>query len=327
MINLENNEIAALPTEIGKLEMLQVLFLDTNNLVAIPNEIGNLVNLQVIDLQKNNISALPNEIGSLMNLEALYLQNNTIAELPKEIGNLQKLKTLDLQNNNLTAFSKEICNLVNLQLLDLQNNKLTELPKEICKLANLQWLNLLNNKIAALPKELGNLMKLHRLFLHTNPLLLIYGNELMNFDSRREIVGFLSRIKGLNNYKCLSNLSQFIQFISQSENPKLEVVQAEFSKLETEDKNLIYDMVYQLSGVNSDIFNWGELNAFNDMDRLYRSIRIAIQKKFESLTQDEKNEVYGRIYDLAGRPVTADWQWGEHHAFENVLRLIDAMKK
>ncbi len=317
------------PTNAGQINQtryikLKRLGIQDLEIQAIPPHISVFSNLRELDLHDNKIAAIPKEFGKLVNLSQLYLMNNKITALPKLFGNLVSLSILNLRDNNITEIPKEIGNLVRLVTLNFTNNNITEIPNEIGSLTNLQTLCLQNNKITALPKEFGNLVNLNMLYLQGNPLLLSYGkNELVNFDSRQEIVNFLSRINALNHYKCLSNLSQFIQFISQSDDPKLELIQAEFSKLETEDKNLIHEIIYQSWGVTFSRLDWKELNAF----RLYRSVQIAIQKKFESLTQDEKNEVYGRIYDLAGRPVTADWQWGEHHAFENVLRLIDAMEK
>jgi len=44
----------------------------------------------------------------------------------------------------------------------------------------------------------------------------------------------------------------------------------------------------------------------------------------ERLSEDEKNEVFHRVWHLAGRPLTSDPRWGENHAFDDLPRLYKA---
>ncbi|KAJ3104539.1 hypothetical protein HDU96_008904 [Phlyctochytrium bullatum] len=61
---------------------LKVLHLANNELTALPKEIGNLKNLDTLVLRDNKLSALPEEIGKLSSLKHLHLQGNKLEVLP-----------------------------------------------------------------------------------------------------------------------------------------------------------------------------------------------------------------------------------------------------
>jgi len=82
-------------------ETLDFLDLSNNNLINIPSDIFRLINLEVLNLNNNSIKEIPAEISKLINLEVLLLENNKITELPKELLSLEKLKYIRLRNNNL----------------------------------------------------------------------------------------------------------------------------------------------------------------------------------------------------------------------------------
>ena len=77
-------------------------------LPELPSEIGQLTKLEVLYLSRNRLTELPSEIGQLANLEVLFLSRNQLTELPAEIGQLTNLTGLDLSANQLTELSPEI---------------------------------------------------------------------------------------------------------------------------------------------------------------------------------------------------------------------------
>ena len=117
-LDLSNNQLSSLPTEIGKLVNLKYLYLQDNQLTSLPAEIGKLVNLKVLDLHNNQLSSLPTEIGKLINLHTLGLSNNQLTSLPAEIGKLVNLQTLYLGNNKLSSLPAEILKIKNKILID-----------------------------------------------------------------------------------------------------------------------------------------------------------------------------------------------------------------
>jgi hypothetical protein len=58
---------------------------------------------------------------------------------------------------------------------------------------------------------------------------------------------------------------------------------------------------------------------------LKHAVEKVITNKLDRLTQEEKNGVYGTIYQLAGSPKNVSDRWGEEHAKEYLPLLADAL--
>ena len=169
----------AIPTEIGKLTNLEILYLGGNSLSgAIPTEIGKLTNLEGLWLDHNSLSGtIPTEIGKLTNLEQLGLHNNSLSgTIPAEIGKLTALEILRLHNNSLSGtIPTEIGKLTNLRRLDLGGNGLSgAIPAEISNLTNLTHLYLNDNRLrlnvlpGSIPEVLRGLTNLVELDISGN---------------------------------------------------------------------------------------------------------------------------------------------------------------
>ena len=81
-LQLANNDITSVPTEIGALTGLTRLRLDRNAITSLPTEIGALTSLVYAYLHSNNIASVPSELGALTNLEGLYMHQNDLAGVP-----------------------------------------------------------------------------------------------------------------------------------------------------------------------------------------------------------------------------------------------------
>jgi Leucine-rich repeat (LRR) protein len=108
--------------EISECSSLSKLILTKNDLTSIPKEIGNLNSLLLLNLADNFIELLPIEIGKLTNLTKLYVDHNDLFEISNQIGNLTKLKELNISANQLVDLPNSISNLINLHILDLNEN-------------------------------------------------------------------------------------------------------------------------------------------------------------------------------------------------------------
>jgi internalin A len=98
-VDLSNNNISALPPEIGNAKRIISLVLKNNKLTALPSEIGKLENLAVLDISDNPIKAIPQEIFDLP-IRRLDVNNCQLTSIPIEIRK-SRLQVLDLRNNRL----------------------------------------------------------------------------------------------------------------------------------------------------------------------------------------------------------------------------------
>src|SRR6266498_3298840 len=177
ILYLDHNQLSgSIPSSLGNLVGLSKLHLDNNQLSGfIPSSIGNLVNLWFLYLNNNQLSgSIPSSLGNLINLQNLYLNNNQLSgSIPSSLGNLVNLYDLYLSYNQLNgSIPSSIGNLVNLKNLDLAVNQLSgSIPSSLGNLANLRGLGLTGNQLSgSIPPSLGNIAYLYSLELNNNQL-------------------------------------------------------------------------------------------------------------------------------------------------------------
>ncbi|XP_022741718.1 LRR receptor-like serine/threonine-protein kinase HSL2 [Durio zibethinus] len=164
-----------LPSEIGNLSKLEVLWLTKSNLVgAIPASIGNLVSLKNLDLSSNFLSGkIPESLSRLKNLEQIeFYENQLSGELPESLANLKALLRFDVSQNSLTGKLPEKIAALPLESLNLNDNYFTgEIPEVLASNQYLVQLKLFNNSFTGkLPYNLGKVSPLEDLDVSTNNL-------------------------------------------------------------------------------------------------------------------------------------------------------------
>ena len=152
-LNLNENKINIISSEILYLTNLQKLCICENNIKILPSEIQFLTNLQRLDLTFNKIEIIPNEIKYLTNLQELYLHKNKIKIIPSEIQYLTNLKSLDISNNKINIIPNEIQYLTNLRELDLSENIINNIPISIIRCRNLNNFDYEDNEIEYIPPQ------------------------------------------------------------------------------------------------------------------------------------------------------------------------------
>lgn len=98
---LSSNNLFTIPSYINSLKD-DLLYLDVseNKLEFLPSEISELINLKKLEVQKNMLSTLPTSIGNLKNLESLDMKDNdALTSLPKTLELLAKNKTIIFCNS------------------------------------------------------------------------------------------------------------------------------------------------------------------------------------------------------------------------------------
>ncbi|XP_011302435.1 protein phosphatase PHLPP-like protein [Fopius arisanus] len=122
-LQLERNELKAIPWEILELNKLTSLDLSDNKVQEVTGEIHRLVNLQELVLDRNGIKELPPEIELLKELRSISLAGNKLTSLPSFLK--MRALTLDVLTKNETVKLKdEKNNHNNLHKVNLRNNQL-----------------------------------------------------------------------------------------------------------------------------------------------------------------------------------------------------------
>ena len=106
-----NQQLTALPENMGDLTSLGSLYIEWNLITVLPESFSDLTNLSNLVISNNLLIALPEDFGNLTNLFFLDLGYNQINSIPESIGNLQNIVYLWIFNNDISQLPESICNL------------------------------------------------------------------------------------------------------------------------------------------------------------------------------------------------------------------------
>jgi hypothetical protein len=138
---------------------------------------------------------------------------------------------------------------------------------------------------------------------------------------------FRRLIREFFNYACFSPLATLYKLAAG--NAPLDAVREAFSKLPVAIQHPLYENVWREADCPGSHSGWSEHHIFTDMPRFHRALKKCITRSFDALRPEEKTVVYERVFQLAERQGVLveydDPDWGKTHAFDNILRLIDAM--
>jgi Leucine-rich repeat (LRR) protein len=167
-LNLSNNALASIPTNIYNLSNLEELYLENNPINHISMQIENLISLKKLSIANSKVSTLPytfcknlvccdfsgsfiqqlnSTFTSLVNLERLILANCKINFIDPTIGNMKNLTVLDLTRNNVSTVPDSMYTLENLRELSLFKNNLIKFDPPIGSMPNLTLLNISDNML------------------------------------------------------------------------------------------------------------------------------------------------------------------------------------
>lgn len=128
-LHLDQNEIQTFTRAnmFPFLDKLEVLNIGENFLSRIPSEIAHMTSLVRLRLTENHITSLPSELKHLTRLEELLLAHNCIEALPSEIGHLPLLRVLAIEDNRLDDFPDTLSKCP-LSIFTCHSNPLSRLP-------------------------------------------------------------------------------------------------------------------------------------------------------------------------------------------------------
>lgn len=88
------NKTITIPTELGILENLTIMWITNTGNTIIPTELGKLIKLRRICLDNNEFATFPTEFGQLNDLQSFHAFNNGLDVIPTELGQLTNLYSL-----------------------------------------------------------------------------------------------------------------------------------------------------------------------------------------------------------------------------------------
>ena len=186
-LTIARNAITSLPPDLGHhLSNLRMLDLEANQVDALPESIGFARHLTCIMALGNPIAVVPNSLGLVHDHGMLLeLDPDRVRRPPPEVfsrGVVQALtylrllqeaegtRQLSLNRWRLSALPLEVTALPGLTELSVSYNRLTRLPAELAALSHLTRLRVADNSLVALPPELGLLDALTDLDVSGNAL-------------------------------------------------------------------------------------------------------------------------------------------------------------
>jgi Leucine-rich repeat (LRR) protein len=320
---LNNNQITSIPDAIGKLSQLSQLVLSNNQITSIPDAIGQLSKLSYLFLANNQITSIPDAIVKLSELSYLHFNNNHITSIPDAIVKLSELSYLYFNNNQITSIPETIRQLSKLSSLYLSDNQITSIPDAIGKLSQLSSLDLSRNQITSIPDAIGQLSKLSYLYLNNNPILCVTKSVLTSFRRNNYTIKTFSEAL---QWRAQSALAKLCLAIMQDGGQAMQNMPALLSHLSPEERERIFFHIWNLNQPSKmpDV-QWGEHHALDDPKLFMRAVHRSIVGHLEALSQDQRNVVYRKIGQLAGKSETEALQWGKDHAAENLPCLADAL--
>lgn len=144
VLNLSNNRLCQLPSDLPRLHKLKVIFCSDNPFTELPEVLGDCPQLEMVGFKANRVEHVPAAALPPL-LRWLILSDNQVAELPRELGERSRLQKLMLAGNRLTQLPESLAALANLELLRIAANRFEQVPDWLLQLPRLSWLAFAGN--------------------------------------------------------------------------------------------------------------------------------------------------------------------------------------
>ena len=146
VLNLSGNRLSRLPSDLGRLHRLKIIFCSDNDFTHLPEVLGDCPALDMVGFKANRIVDVP-AAALPAALRWLVLTDNAIAELPSALGERPALQKLMLAGNQLSRLPGSLAGAQRLELVRLAANRLTHVPGWLTELPRLAWLALAGNPL------------------------------------------------------------------------------------------------------------------------------------------------------------------------------------
>jgi Leucine-rich repeat (LRR) protein len=294
-LDLQMNDIHAVPDSIAEMSQLEFLNLNNNAFRNFPDAVTRLPKLKTLMINSNKIKVIPSHIKYAKSLQEFNIYSNRLSKIPDEIGDLVELRRLILTDNVINTLPGTIGNLVNLVVLDVGNNVYLEtLPKRIRGCSRLRDLNVENNNLKTLPIELVECRRLNKVRYYGNPIELSpvlnrFFDLMNNYDQH---AGFYADRQNVHNTSIQHSIKgSLINLLNDPTNyKKNDVVKSivEDPSITTKNKELLVTYINDDKETHSTLF----CSFYDAFSKVYGRIRAAEQEK--------QAELYKRLNEELG---------------------------
>ena len=146
VLQYAGDELNAIPQVLFQ-GSLKVLDLSENNLTAIPDDIGACRQLEELDLHANRLTTYPSSSVLLKSLKSLILSGNPLTLLSAWVVNQPQLKILFIDNTAIENTYDLLCKADALRFLNMEENNMKELPACFCELKGLKVILVSGNSL------------------------------------------------------------------------------------------------------------------------------------------------------------------------------------
>lgn len=267
-INLSNNSLKSIPSEIGNMKFLKSIDMHCNRqLEELPDTISNMSSLVIIKATNCDLKYIPDAIGNLKLLEELNIgMNKRITKIPESIGCLYRLQRIRFNGMGLStpihqsqienAIPNSFFNLNNLRELDLAcNTKLRVFSKLSVKLRSLRKLDISKCGLKELPHEIFSLQQLQELKAGIN------GISVLSDDIKN--LKHLKVLQLFNNH--LKSLPQSLRYLN-----KLKVLDIRPNNFPQRYRNHLVNLVNDLRAHSLKVYSWS-INPREDAENIQNS--------------------------------------------------------
>ncbi len=170
MVNVSNNKLETVPSNLVVSKMLNTLIISDNPIDSLPDWLNGFKFLRDFRCSGMSFHKFPQVLTQLTTLTRLEMSRCSLNEAPADIVGLSALVDLRLDQNFISVLPGRIGQLIMLTHLLLSSNKLRSLPESIGNLSNLICLAIDANNFVSIPLQVGRLTSLQMLSVQKNPL-------------------------------------------------------------------------------------------------------------------------------------------------------------
>lgn len=170
-LDLQGNNISALPKTMDRLRRLRLLNVNENDLVRLPFDALSVLPLSELTARRNKLSGtlIDPEVETLRHLQILDVSVNQLTALTVSQIELPALHQLTVSMNRIQSLP-HLASWKSLLTIHADENSIKEFPEGFLSLDKLRQVDFTSNDIKVIPAEISRMGKLDMLRIAGNPL-------------------------------------------------------------------------------------------------------------------------------------------------------------